>query len=164
MLRGIYGAKPLLNGILALGFLLVLASVAGLAATAVSRSCGEGYAEKKPDDGSDGGDGSGLRPKRVEGKFGYVDGSGTLIIPARFDGADAFSEGLAVVLDSGRFGYIDARGAYAIPAVFRHARAFHRGRASVRFGGDWLVIDRGGRSVEAAGPREPADSAFSAWN
>lgn len=162
MLRTAYGIKPFLNGILALGFLLVLASVAGLTATAISHSCGEGYAERKPDDGSGGGDGSGLHPHMMEGKFGYVDESGTLIIPARFDGADTFSEGLAVVLDSGRFGYIDARGAFAIPAVFRHARAFRRGRASVRFEGEWLVIDRGGRSVEAAGPLESTDSAFSA--
>src|SRR3990170_2712311 len=103
MLRTAYSAKPLLNGIFALGILLVIASVAGLAATAVSHSCGEGYAERKPDDGWGGGDGSGLHPQRMEGKFGYVDASGKLIIPARFDGADAFSEGLAVVLDSGRF-------------------------------------------------------------
>lgn len=162
MLRTAYRTKPLLNGILALGFLLVLASVAGLAATAVFRSCGEAYAERKLDYGSGGGSGSGLHPQMTEGKFGYVDANGTMIIPARFDGADAFSEGLAVVLDSGRFGYIDARGAYAIPPVFRHARAFRRGRASVRFGGDWLVIDRRGRSVEAAEPLKPADSAFSA--
>jgi hypothetical protein len=71
MQRTAYRAKPLLNGILALGFLLVLASVAGLAATVVSRSCGEGWAERKPDDGSGGGDGSGLHPQMMEGKFGY---------------------------------------------------------------------------------------------
>ena len=57
MLRTAYRTKPLLNGILALGFLLVLAAVAGLAATAVFRSCGEAFAERKLDYGSGGGSG-----------------------------------------------------------------------------------------------------------
>jgi hypothetical protein len=142
-------AATLLNGILALGFLLVLASLAGLAATAVSHSCADGGDASVREEPAPG-EGSGLHPERIRGKFGYADDSGRMIIPARFDGADAFSEGLAVVLDSGRFGYIDPRGRYAIPAVYRHARAFREGRASVRFGGDWLVIDRGGRTVDAA--------------
>lgn len=131
------------NGLLALGLLMVLASLAGLTATAVSRTC--------PDDARPGlGSGGGLHPQRIQGKFGYADAAGRIIIPARFDGADAFSEGRAVVLDSGRFGYIDSRGAFAIPAVYRHARAFSEGRASVRFGGAWLTIDTIGRPVDAA--------------
>ncbi len=68
MLRTAYRTHPLLNGILALGFLLVLALVAGVTATAVSLSCGEGYAERKPEDGSAGGDGSGLHPHMIKGE------------------------------------------------------------------------------------------------
>ncbi|GEM_PF-3106308 len=143
----------LLNGILALGFLMVLSSLAGLTATAVSNSCGQSDQSDGPDSaGKDypRGDGAGLHPQRIEGKFGYADGAGKLIIPARFDGADAFSEGLAVVLDSGRFGYIDSRGRFAIPAVYRLACAFRDGRASVRFDSSWLFIDRGGRRLDVA--------------
>jgi hypothetical protein len=139
--------SPLLNGILALGVLLVFASVAGLAATSVSgssadRFSGEGEAESRT------GDGVGLRPERINGKYGYVDEAGNVIIPARFDGADSFSEGLAVVLDSGRFGYIDSQGAFAIPAVYRHARAFQDGVAPVRLRGSWLFIDRLGKPLD----------------
>lgn len=46
MLRRLFPSRPLLNGILALGFLLVLASLAGLMATAVFRSCVEVRAER----------------------------------------------------------------------------------------------------------------------
>jgi hypothetical protein len=141
--------SPILNGILAAGCLLVIASVAGLTATAITHSCrDEGKMEAR--------NVSGLHPERIRGKFGFADEAGALIIPARFDGADAFSEGLAVVLVSGRFGYIDARGEWAIPAVYRHARAFQDGHASVRFGDDWLVIDRGGTPIEAAFSAENA--------
>jgi hypothetical protein len=140
----------ILNGILALGLLLVLAAAAGLAATAVSGSSRE---EKSVTDSTDG---SGLRPELIRGKYGYVDEAGKVVIAPRFDGADAFSEGLAVVLDSaGRFGYIDSQGTFAIPAVYRHARAFRNGFAPVRIGGAWLTIDRGGKPVVAALVEKP---------
>lgn len=138
--------SPLHNGLLALGLMLVLASLAGLTATAVSNTCPDNAARQE----SAMGGGTGLHPQRVQGKFGYADAAGRIVIPARFDGADSFSEGLAVVLDSGRFGYIDSRGAFAIPAVYRHARAFRDGHASVRFGGAWLTIDTIGRPVDMA--------------
>jgi hypothetical protein len=102
-------------------------------------------------EGCPGDDGSCLHPKRMEGKYGYVDASGKIVIAPRFDGADAFSEGLAVVLDSGRFGYIDPRGTLAIPAVYRHARPFRDGYAPVRRDGSWQFIDRGGNIVAARG-------------
>jgi hypothetical protein len=138
------------NGLLALGLLLVMASLAGLTATAVSNTCPGNAAHR--DTGSGDGGGSGLHPQRIQGKFGYADAAGRIIIPARFDGADAFSEGRAVVLDSGRFGYIDSRGDFAIPAIYRYARAFRDGHASVRFdgAGAWLTIDTVGRPVDVA--------------
>jgi hypothetical protein len=49
MLRTAFPSRPLLNGILALGFLLVLASLAGLMATAVFRSCMEERADRNAD-------------------------------------------------------------------------------------------------------------------
>lgn len=87
----------------------------------------------------------------MDGKYGYVDAEGNFVIPPRFDGADVFSEGLAVVLDSGSFGYIDTRGTLAIPAVYRHARAFRDGYAPVRRDGAWQFIDRGGNPVADTG-------------
>ena len=70
-----------------------------------------------------------------------------MIIAPRFDGADTFSGGRALVLDRGRFGYIDARGAFAIPAVFRHALPFRDGYAAVRAREGWIYLDRDGKRV-----------------
>jgi hypothetical protein len=147
-----------LNGLLALGALLVVGAVAGLAATAVTEASAQPFQASAESlssggmsnrHGRDAQDGSGLHPERIGGKYGYADAAGNLVIPPLFDAADGFSEGLAVVLSAGRFGYIDARGAFAIPAVYRHARAFRDGFAAVRSDRDWLTLDRGGNPVVA---------------
>lgn len=155
------GKNPLeslriLNGILALGVLIGLGGLAGMAATALSGSAGNpGRAENI---GAPATDWSSLRPARIDGKYGYVDALGQIIIEPRFDGADTFSEGLALVLDRGRFGYIDPVGRFAIPAVFRHALPFRDGFAQVRNGRDWAFLDRSGNPV-AYHEGEDADDA-----
>jgi hypothetical protein len=123
------------------GAWILVALFAALAGWALlSRPASDGCRSQGPEGGGC------LFPERVAGKYGYVDETGEVVIPARFDGADTFSEGLAVVLDSGRFGYIDARGDLAIPAVYRHARAFQGGFAVVRAADRWLMIDRAGKA------------------
>ena len=39
----------------------------------------------------------GLAPVKIEGKFGYIDRRGTMVIRPRYDSASPFSEGLALV-------------------------------------------------------------------
>lgn len=131
-----------LNGILALGVLMGAGGLAGIAATALSGT-------SAPRDAGDGllNDGAHLTPARIDGKYGYVDALGKIIIPPRFDGADTFSEGLALVLDRGRFGYIDPLGRFAIPAVFRHALPFRDGVAPVRDGSEWAFLDHRGNPI-----------------
>jgi hypothetical protein len=126
-----------------LGVLATLAGLTGLAATSLP--------ETSP------GDRAGMRglyPARAGGKYGYADSTGVMIIPARFDLADAFSEGLALVGQNGRFGYIDSRGSFAIPASYRHALPFRDGYAAVRNDGVWMFLDREGRQVAG----HPSDS------
>jgi hypothetical protein len=66
---------------------------------------------------------------KVDGRFGYFDARAQLVIPARFDRAGTFSEGLAMV-EVGRLrGYIDSRGKVVIPPKFHRAWAFSEGRA-----------------------------------
>jgi hypothetical protein len=117
----------------ALGILATLAGLAGLAATSFPRPA-PAPASGQP----------GLHPARAGDKYGYADSAGTMIIPARFDLADTFSEGLALVRQGGRFGYIDARGAFAIPAAYRNALPFKDGFAAVRDGDAWIFLDRRG--------------------
>lgn len=131
--------------LLALGVLATLAGLAGLAATSLPH----------PDPEAGGIEGMrGLHPARFGGKYGYADSTGAMIIPARFDMADTFSEGLALVGQNGRFGFIDAKGSFAIPAAYRHALPFRDGFAAVRNGDIWIFLDREGRQV----PGRPRDS------
>ena len=118
------------------GVLALFAGLAGLAATSIPAPGQENLASLSP-----------LHPARIGGKYGYADASGRLIIPARFDMADTFADGLALVRERGRFGYVDAHGSLAIPAVFRYALPFRDGYAAVRNGNEWIYLDRVGRPV-----------------
>jgi hypothetical protein len=71
-----------------------------------------------------------------EGRWGYVDVHGSMVIPATFDSALAFSEGLACVgLSDGSgntsYGYIDRAGEMVIRPQFAEAQSFSSGLAAV---------------------------------
>jgi hypothetical protein len=86
--------------------------------------------------------------ERCDGKFGlcrYVDKAGQEIIPARFERAMQFSEGLAAVRLDGRFGFIDRSGAVVIEPRFDLAGDFYHGLAEILVGNNTGVIDRSGR-------------------
>jgi hypothetical protein len=83
-------------------------------------------------------------------RYGYLDKSGTEIIPPRFEAAQGFSGGLAAVKLEGLWGYIDPAGALVIPPYFGEAQPFSEDAAAVRVGSgvdgaDWGYIDREGR-------------------
>jgi hypothetical protein len=102
---------------------------------------------------------------------GYIDRSGKVVVPPRFDEAHDFSEGLAAVrpkkttiLGMGdTWGYIDKSGKYAIAPRFNEAGPFKKGVAQVHVGGrlvlcldapsyweggKWQFIDRQGKIVK----------------
>ncbi|MDB5599895.1 MAG: hypothetical protein JWN71_1939 [Xanthobacteraceae bacterium] len=86
-----------------------------------------------------------------DGKFGlcrYVDRQTRQeIIPARYEEAMPFSEGLAAVSIDGRYGYIDARGEIVIAPKFDLAGEFYQGLAEILVGDKTGVIDRKGDIV-----------------
>jgi hypothetical protein len=77
-------------------------------------------------------------------KFGYIDEQGQVVVPAQFDEAQDFSEGLAAIaFNAGkkskrafrrqrRWGYIDRVGKMVITPQFRMARPFSGGLAAVQ--------------------------------
>lgn len=66
------------------------------------------------------------------GKWGYVDKSGKVILPFRWLYADDFREDLAVVQDDKEFhGFIDKKGKLVIPCKWYDARGFDGGKAKV---------------------------------
>ncbi len=86
-------------------------------------------------------------------KWGYMDTTGKLIIPAQFDDAEDFSEGLARVKIKGasdKWGYIDKKGQYVVPLQFLVAGDFRDGLAPVMpfyRGGKYGYIDPTGKWV-----------------
>ncbi|MHC4248137.1 MAG: WG repeat-containing protein [Planctomycetota bacterium] len=93
-----------------------------------------------------------------DGKLGFVDRSGKVVIEPRFDRASSFSEGLARVWlrEKELYGYIDSAGTMVIEPRFAEAGDFHEGLAPVcierpgphRSEGDrWGYIDMTGDLV-----------------
>jgi hypothetical protein len=96
----------------------------------------------------------GLTPVRLGNKFGYVDDTGSVVIPQRgpfvFTEARKFAaNGLAVVQVEERYGYIDREGRWAIPAKFDTAEDFEENvtLAVVSTNGMFGIIDRTGREL-----------------
>ncbi|OAB44378.1 WG repeat-containing protein [Paenibacillus glacialis] len=53
--------------------------------------------------------------QNTKGKWGFVDRFGKVVIPFKYDNADSFSEGLAIVYNGqGKIGFINKKGALVI--------------------------------------------------
>lgn len=90
-----------------------------------------------------------LLPVKVSGKWGYVNGTGQLVINPQFDYAEEFHEGRAVVClgkpcdvwdtystspttpNSSLWGFIDASGKVVVTPQYAEASAFNEGLAAV---------------------------------
>src|SRR5215831_15485948 len=95
-----------------------------------------------------------------DGKSGFIDNTGKIVIPLQFDSANGFSEGLALVTLKGKKFFIDATGRTVFEAKFDIIRDFSEGLAAVNIGekriasiglisdpGKWGYIDKTGRLV-----------------
>lgn len=80
------------------------------------------------------------------GKYGFKH-NGTIVIPARYDLAGSFSEGLAGVKINGKWGFIDKSGTLVIPAKYKSAEKFSEGLAMVKVKNKYGFIDKNGTLV-----------------
>lgn len=90
-------------------------------------------------------DRSELYPFRDGERWGYINSSGTPIIPATFLSAGDFSEGLAPVRVGGRFGYINAKGKIQIAPKFDYAESFMNGLGKVWLDGKPFFVGKNGK-------------------
>lgn len=81
------------------------------------------------------------------GRWGYIDSSGTLVVEPQFRRAYPFYNGLALVETDSGFGYIRPNGEFAIDPRFEDAWHFTGNVAPVQIGGEWSVIDTTGKAV-----------------
>jgi WG containing repeat len=83
----------------------------------------------------------------MNGKMGYVSRAGTVAVPAVFDYAFRFSEGLAAVVKGGSTGYVDTTGQLVIAPRFDSGAPFSGGMARVMLGDKYGYINRTGAFV-----------------
>ena len=87
-----------------------------------------------------------LFPVQKNGKSGFIDKKGDIVIDFKFDffGARNFNEGLAAVSINGKSGYIDSSGQIVIEPAFGIATNFCEGLAVVEYEGKYGYIDKKG--------------------
>lgn len=89
--------------------------------------------------------------RNENGKYGYLDKNGNIIIDFIYDGADDFSEGLARVYktihDEDIYGFIDEFGNEIIPIKFEYALPFKEGLAIIRMNRKFGYIDGSNKIV-----------------
>lgn len=83
----------------------------------------------------------------TDGKWGFKDKQGNIVIAAQFDYAHGFSEGLAAVRINDNWGYIDTTNRIVIKPKFRDAKGFHEGLAAIYINDKWGYIDTTGRVI-----------------
>lgn len=64
-------------------------------------------------------------------KYGFIDGSGQVVIPTQYDDANVFRNGLAVVKIGDKYGYINPKGEFVVSPIYEDADPFSEGLAAV---------------------------------
>ena len=94
-----------------------------------------------------------LFPVKSDGKYGFIDSHGKLLIPATFDEATGFSDGLAAVAINRKWGYIDETGKIIIELKYATYgnNQFSEGLAAINEGdysnGRWGFINTKGTVI-----------------
>lgn len=84
----------------------------------------------------------------LNGKYGFVDRSGTVITQLKYDQARSFSEGRAAVCIDKNWGYIDTTGVLVIPMNYQSVYDFKNGFAGIdTHDGKTGVIDKKGKQI-----------------
>lgn len=77
---------------------------------------------------------------KLNGKWGFVDTSGNIVIDYSFDEAKSFSSGFAAVMKDGKWGFINSSGNEIIPCEYEEVRPFTGKYAAVKYDGLWDYI------------------------
>lgn len=75
-----------------------------------------------------------------DGKWGYVNEKGEVVIDCQFEDARSFQNGYAAVYQDGKWGYIDASGTVVVPYTFEEATDITSSGTAVVYDGDWKMI------------------------
>ncbi len=82
-----------------------------------------------------------------DGKWGYIDKKGKLVIDCQYDSASSFSDGLARVKKDGKIGYINSKNKVVIDFIYDEGNSFSEDLAYVRKENDSMFIDKKGKTI-----------------
>lgn len=83
----------------------------------------------------------------VTEKYGYKDTHGKEVVPAVYELAYPFSDGMAAVRLMGKYGYLDEAGKVVVPPKYDFTWKFIGGYATVKLQDKFGFIDKMGREV-----------------
>ena len=96
------------------------------------------------------------RFKTSEGKYGYLDVNGDVVIEPIYDGASDFNDGIARIKKFGKFGYINTKGKLTIDAIYEEADIFDSDLARVKSNNIEKYINIEGETVYTVTGKEIA--------
>lgn len=74
------------------------------------------------------------------GKWGYVNEDGEIVIDYQFEDANSFQNGYATVCQDGKWGYVDISGTLVIPYTFEKATNITTSGTAIVYEGNWKMI------------------------
>jgi hypothetical protein len=91
-----------------------------------------------------------LFPMVEQGRWGFIDSTGAVVVAPRFAQVQEFAEGLAPVREAGHYGFMDGTGHLVLAQSYGYASPFHHGLAVVQQDSTPQLIDRMGHLVPLA--------------
>ena len=92
-------------------------------------------------------DTDGYLPHKENGKWGFTDSDGNVLIPFEYDEVSVFKDGLAAVEKDDKIGFIDKYGNVVVPISYDYASDFNNGLAKVSVDGKYGIINTEGNAV-----------------
>jgi hypothetical protein len=83
----------------------------------------------------------------ADGVIAFVNRSGRLEMPGKFESLSGFTAGLAPARSGGKWGYIDTAGKWVIDPQFEGVQNFADGLAPVLVGGRWGYVNQKGKFI-----------------
>ena len=90
----------------------------------------------------------GLFQVKLDGKYGFVDSTMTVVIPCLYDNMLDFCDMLCGILVDGKWGFIDTDGKMVIEPKYDWVSSFNEGKAAVVYNGDTLYMWKNGEYLD----------------
>ena len=79
--------------------------------------------------------------------MGYVNKTGEVVIPFKYDRTFVFTGGLAAVRVSNKWGFVNTKGVEVIPPVYDEVNELESGKIKVKLNGSILYFDKEGKVI-----------------